>query len=225
MNGLTLSLLETLESGSPFGANNINNSRLQRCRPAPYVTIPGYLDAARRHDRPTTSITVDCSNVPAAVTSRRFWLHERQPARRLPTRGTEAHWTCRPTTRTVSEAPAAWNVFVKGTIINLFDQSQLCGCGGTIFENGGGVWQTRIDQTVRTAVSHPALYQPFNPFTQAPVQGMNWNYGPNFGTALNRFAYTTPRHVQHDVRRAVLGRSAKTTVRRRAERPALGRRV
>ena len=84
-------------------------------------------------------------------------------------------------------------LFVKGTIINLFDQSQLCGCGGTVFENGGAVWQTRIDQTVRTAVSHPALYQPFDPFTQTPVQGTNWNYGPNFGTALNRFAYTTPR--------------------------------
>ena len=53
--------------------------------------------------------------------------------------------------------------------------------------NGGGVAQTRIDQTIRTAVSHPALYQTFNPFTTTPVQGVNWNYGPNFGTALNRF--------------------------------------
>ncbi len=25
------------------------------------------------------------------------------------------------------------------------------------------------------------------------VKGVNWNYGPNFGKALNRFAYTTPR--------------------------------
>jgi hypothetical protein len=81
--------------------------------------------------------------------------------------------------------------------VNLFDQSQLCGCGGTIFGNqnahGGGVTQTRIDQTVRTNVSHPALYAPFNPFTTTPVQGVNWNYGPNFGKGLNRFAYTTPR--------------------------------
>ncbi len=53
--------------------------------------------------------------------------------------------------------------------------------------------QTRIDQTVRTNVSHPAVYAPFNPFTQTPVQGVHWNYGPNFGNALNRFAYTTPR--------------------------------
>ena len=85
------------------------------------------------------------------------------------------------------------DLFVRATIINLFDQSQLCGCGGTIFENGGAVQQTRIDQTVRTAVSTPASYATFNPYTTTPVQGVNWNYGPNFGTALNRFAYTTPR--------------------------------
>jgi hypothetical protein len=28
------------------------------------------------------------------------------------------------------------------------------------------------------------------------VQGSNWALGPNFGTALNRFAYTTPREMR-----------------------------
>jgi hypothetical protein len=42
-------------------------------------------------------------------------------------------------------------------------------------------------------VTHAALYQAFNPFASAPAQGVNWDYGPNFGKALNRFALTTPR--------------------------------
>jgi hypothetical protein len=25
------------------------------------------------------------------------------------------------------------------------------------------------------------------------VRGVNWDYGPNFGTAVSRFGYTTPR--------------------------------
>ena len=56
-----------------------------------------------------------------------------------------------------------------------------------------GVTQTRIEQTVRTSVSHPALYTSFNPFTTTPVQGVNWDYAPTFGTALNRLAFTSPR--------------------------------
>ena len=42
-------------------------------------------------------------------------------------------------------------------------------------------------------MSHPALYQPFNPFTTTPVEGAHWAKSPTFGRALTRFAYTTPR--------------------------------
>jgi hypothetical protein len=62
-----------------------------------------------------------------------------------------------------------------------------------VFVNGGNVANANIDTTVRTSVSAPATYQSFNPFTTTPVQGVNWDYGVNFGKALNRFAYTTPR--------------------------------
>jgi hypothetical protein len=41
-------------------------------------------------------------------------------------------------------------------------------------------------------VSTPSL-TPFNPFTTTPVQGVNWNYNTNWGTPLNRFAFTSPR--------------------------------
>ena len=79
-------------------------------------------------------------------------------------------------------------------VLNVFNHYQLCGCGAADGarrrRRGHG---SRIDQTVRTPVSNSALYQSFNPFTTTRCSGVNWDYGPNFGKALNRFAYTTPR--------------------------------
>ena len=86
-------------------------------------------------------------------------------------------------------------VFGQLQVLNVFNQFQLCGCGGTVFVNGGTVTQTRIDQTVLTA-SNSGNYQRFNPFTTTPVQGTNWALGPTFGQALNRFAYTSPRQIR-----------------------------
>ena len=60
------------------------------------------------------------------------------------------------------------------------------------------MWQTRVDQTIRTAVTSSA-YQPFNPFAVTPRQGTNWDYGPRFGQPLNRLAYTTPRQLRVSV--------------------------
>jgi hypothetical protein len=51
---------------------------------------------------------------------------------------------------------------------------------------------TSIDQTVQTRQSLPWLTG-FNPFTTPPVFGRDWLYGPVFGTALDRNAYTVPR--------------------------------
>ena len=47
-----------------------------------------------------------------------------------------------------------------------------------------------------TAVTNASRFQTFNPFTTTPVQGVNWDYGPNFGKALNRLAYTSPRQLR-----------------------------
>ncbi|MBS1819880.1 MAG: TonB-dependent receptor [Acidobacteria bacterium] len=201
MRNLTLSLLQTLESGVPFGPNNINAANFNGIDPRPYVVNPGYLTPP---DGASTAYfyTVDCSTVPAAVTAAGFGCtsgRSRDAFRTVGQKRTDLgiNYTFRmPATKSLE-------FFAHADVINLFDQSQLCGCGGTVFGNsnahGGGVSQTRIDQTVRTAVSHPALYAPFNPFTTTPVQGVNWNYGPNFGTALNRFAYTTPRTFRVNV--------------------------
>jgi len=87
-------------------------------------------------------------------------------------------------------------LFGQLQVINIFNQSQLCGCGAPVAQNGGAIRTERIDQAVRTAVTTPGLYQTFNPFTTTPVEGVNWDKGPNFGNALNRLSYTSPRSLR-----------------------------
>ena len=65
-----------------------------------------------------------------------------------------------------------------------------------MFANGGNITQTNIDQSILTNSNTATRFQAFNPFTAKPVQGVNWDYGPNFGKALNRLAYTSPRQLR-----------------------------
>ncbi len=53
-----------------------------------------------------------------------------------------------------------------------------------------------VDQQVLTASNNATRFQRFNPFTETPVEGTHWAFGPNFGTPNNRFAYQTPRTVR-----------------------------
>jgi hypothetical protein len=165
MPELTVSLLQTLESGVPYGAVSTSGVNAQ-----PYVTNPGY----------------------------------RTP---LPANQTVYYFTARDAFRTegqvrsdfaatyVYNTPGLRRVQLFGQlqVINLFNQFQLCGCGGSVQQSGGGVSSNRIDQTVRTPITTPASYQPFNPFTGSPAQGVNWDLAPTFGSALNRMAFTSPR--------------------------------
>ncbi len=84
------------------------------------------------------------------------------------------------------------DAFLQVQVLNVFNVQDLCACGADVFNNGGGVALSRIGSGVLTPVSTPSL-APFNPFTTTPVQGVNWNYNTNWGTPLNRFAFTSPR--------------------------------
>ena len=84
-------------------------------------------------------------------------------------------------------------MFFHGEVLNVFNQFQLCGCGGTVFNNGGGSDIRTINNGSPDRGRTPATLQPFNPFTTTPVQGVNWNLSPTFGTPASRFAYTSPR--------------------------------
>ena len=74
----------------------------------------------------------------------------------------------------------------------MFNQFQLCGCGESIFQNGGGTDLAKINKGVLTNATTPTL-QPFNPFTETPVEGVNWAKRPNFGTQVDQFSWTSPR--------------------------------
>jgi hypothetical protein len=167
--GLTLSLLQALESGVPYGAVVAANG----VDAANWVANPGYVNAPG----------------PAQIG---YYYSARDAFRTEGQRRTDFGLNY---TRTIPGA-RRFQLFGQLHVINVFNQFQLCGCGGTVFVNGGGVSVSPgIDQTVRTSVNS-ADYQPFNPFTTRPVEGVNWDKGANFGHAVNRFAYTTPRMLR-----------------------------
>ncbi len=71
-------------------------------------------------------------------------------------------------------------LFLKADVLNLFDESAIV---NPFFVNTG----------VLTNRTTPSRYAAFDPFTQTPVQGVNWDLGPTFGQPQNRFAYQVPR--------------------------------
>jgi hypothetical protein len=166
LTGFSVSGLQTVASGVPYGAAGSVNA-------AAFVTNPGYVTAQGG------------GGVAYYFTAR------------------DAFRTAT-TTRTDVAANYAFalngvgrktELFVQAQVLNIFNQFQLCGCGDTVFKNGGGVDLTTIDQSVLTR-SNSATLQAFNPFTTTPVEGANWALGPNFGKALSRMAYTSPRTLR-----------------------------
>jgi hypothetical protein len=86
------------------------------------------------------------------------------------------------------------DLFIQMHVLNVFNQFQLCGCGDSVFNNGGQILLTRINTGV---LSPNGTTRPnFNPFTQTPVQGVNWDLSPQFGTAQSRLAFTSPREFR-----------------------------
>jgi outer membrane receptor protein involved in Fe transport len=93
-------------------------------------------------------------------------------------------------TGTVTHLDLALNWNLKVGPVELFVQPQVV----NIF-NSHAIAQndpSLIDQGVLTAVNTPSL-QPFNPFTQKPVKGVNYALSPTFGQALSPAAYQQPR--------------------------------
>jgi hypothetical protein len=159
VQGLTVSGLSTFESGVPYGAVATTG-----VNPQASIPNPGYLTP------------------PSAVT---YYLTPRDAFRTEGQRRTDF------AANYVYTVPRAGRLqlLAQFQLINMFNQSQLCGCGQAVSQNGGAVRADRIDQTVR-------ILQPFDPFTTTPVEGVHWAKGPNFGTALNRLSYTSPRAVR-----------------------------
>ena len=56
----------------------------------------------------------------------------------------------------------------------------------------------RIDTTILTNNTTTSLAR-FNPFTEAPVEGVHWRKGTSFGKPASRLAYQTPRTYSFSV--------------------------
>jgi len=166
---LDVGLVLGMASGTPYtfgGANSTSpGTGVGRINSSPYVVNPGYA-------QPVTSVE--------------YYFFERDAYR------TEAQYRTDLSVNYQYRVGGGADVFFHAEVLNIFDQSQLCGCGGTVFNNGGASDIRTISTGVLTALNSGTL-QPFNPFTQTPVQGVNWNLSPTFGTAVSRFAYTSPR--------------------------------
>ena len=175
LEGLTISVLQDLATGLPYGAggglpsgqSGFSASATVDARR--YVTDPGYA-TPQGGDRET------------------YYYTARDAFRTDASRRTDmaANYTYRVPGNRSLEA------FVQAQFLNVFNVQDMCACGGDVFNNGGGVALNRIGSGVLTPVNSPALAA-FNPFTTTPEQGVNWNYNTNFGTPLNRFAFTSPR--------------------------------
>jgi outer membrane receptor for ferrienterochelin and colicin len=163
VNGLTLSALEEMASGVPYGA-------LGQVNAIPYVPNPGYVTPQGNTSEGYYFTARDAFHTDAAIRTdfaASYTYGLRAGARHL-------------------------DLFIQAHVLNLFNELPLCGCGAAVFSSGGPVTLPFIGQSVLSNVTTPALAR-FNPFTTTPVEGTNWSTGSNFGAPLSRFAYQSPR--------------------------------
>ena len=171
---LDLGLLFGAASGVPYGLNANPGVAAGQIDPRPYVTNPGYASPLG------SASTID------------YFFFPRDHYR------TEAQYRTDFSMNYGYKFLGSAEVFFHGEVLNIFNQFQLCGCGGTVFNNGGGSDIRAIGNSVLTSSNTPTL-QPFNPFTETPVEGVNYRLAPNFGQATSRFAYTSPRTFRFNV--------------------------
>ncbi|HWS71143.1 MAG TPA: TonB-dependent receptor [Thermoanaerobaculia bacterium] len=73
-------------------------------------------------------------------------------------------------------------LFAQGDLLNVFNEHRIAD-------------PSRLGTGVTTAATSTTL-QPFNPFTDTPVEGMHYQRAANFGQPLNNLAYQPPRTVR-----------------------------
>jgi hypothetical protein len=93
-------------------------------------------------------------------------------------------------TPTATQLDLALNWSLNVGAVELFVQPQVL----NVFGGHAVVSSDRayIDLGVRTAATSPDL-QPFDPFTEKPVEGVHYALSPTFGQALGPTSYQQPR--------------------------------
>ncbi|HLA79913.1 MAG TPA: TonB-dependent receptor [Vicinamibacteria bacterium] len=113
--------------------------------------------------------------------SRTYWFEPRD------TYKTEDLWRTDLSLNYSHRIAGSAEVFFRGTVLNVFNRSEFA----NLFDGGCGTGGC-IDTTIQTNRQVTSLAR-FNPFTQEPVEGVNWRKGSSFGNATSRYAYQTPR--------------------------------
>ena len=174
VGGLSLSVLQELASGLPYGA-------------------VGTVDA-RSFVAASSPVVAAAYATPQGAASETYYYTARDAFRTEASRRTDfaANYN-----RAIGSGPRKVSAFIQAQVLNIFNEQDLCGCGGTIFANGGNGQLNTIQgasagESVLTPLNTATLAR-FNPLTTTPVLGTNWNYNANFGTPKNRFAFTSPR--------------------------------
>ena len=190
IEGLTISVLQDLATGVPYGAggglasgqSGFSASAVVDARP--YVPDLGYA-------------------TPQGGTRETYYYTARDAFRTEMSRRTDMalNYSYRVPRSRSAEA------FIQAQMLNIFNVQDLCACGADVFNNGGGVALSRIGSGVLTPVSTPSL-TPFNPFTTTPVQGVNWNYNTQLRYAAESVCVHVAADVPDDVRAPFLVRGA-----------------
>jgi hypothetical protein len=165
--GLTVSLLQDFASGIPYGGPGLVDAR-------PYVPA----SVASRYATPQGLSTENYYYVPRDA-FRTDWSRRTDFA---------ANYKYG-----INAGNRKVEVYIQAQVLNLFNTQDLCSCGQNVFQNGGTYTLANVGTTISSNANAAAAFARFNPLTETPVQGTNWNYGANFGTPLNRFAFTSPR--------------------------------
>ena len=174
ITGLTLSVLQDLASGLPYGAVGTVDARSFVAAASPAVAA--------------------AYATPQGAASETYYYTARDAFRTAASRRTDfaANYS-----RGIGGGARKLTAFVQAQLLNIFNQQELCGCGGTIFQNGGNGQLNTIQggsagESVLTSLNTATLTR-FNPLTTTPVLGTNWNYNANFGTLEEPLPQTAQR--------------------------------
>ncbi len=133
LNGLTISVLQTLETGVPFGPNNINNANPNGVDARPVRHEPGLPDAARWRDH-RVLLPGRLLERAGLVTAAGFGCTDGAQRDAFRTDGQKRTDLAINYVFRMATGGRSLEFFTRADVLNLFDQSQMCGCGGTVFQ-------------------------------------------------------------------------------------------
>ncbi|MFP5288842.1 MAG: hypothetical protein ACLGI9_24105, partial [Thermoanaerobaculia bacterium] len=86
-------------------------------------------------------------------------------------------------------------LFLEPEVINVFNEQRVDTTASNLFDTS----ILSADNAGACSQSPTGRCLAFNPFTETPVEGVNWQKGPNFGKGTNPLAYQTPRTFRFSV--------------------------